>query len=219
MSSNDRKERRSRKAGVRKILVWAGVFCIAAAAALTGYNFWEDAHAGAQAEQVVSVLREKRDAAAEEKESGTFPVPTDQPDYVKNPNMEMPVTEVDGFRYIGTLTILPLELELPVMDDWNYTRMRIAPCRYVGSAYLDNLVICGHNYRSHFGRLNKLQKNDQILFTDVAGNVFRYAVESIDELSATDIEKMTSGGYDLTLFTCTVGGRARVTVRCNRIKN
>ncbi len=213
------KKRRNKKASIRKILVWAGVFCIVVAAALTGYNLWEDAHAGAQAERIVSALKEKRDAAAEKKGSFSPAVPTELPDYVKNPDTEMPVTEVDDFRYIGTLTILPLELELPVMDDWNYTRMRIAPCRYVGSAYLDNLVICGHNYKSHFRRLNRLQKNDEILFTDTAGNVFRYAVESIDELSATAIEEMTSSAYDLTLFTCTVSGRARVTVRCNRIRN
>ena len=30
---------------------------------------------------------------------------------------------------------------------------------------------------------------------------------------------MTSGEYDLTLFTCTYSGEARVTVRLNRIGN
>lgn len=29
---------------------------------------------------------------------------------------------------------------------------------------------------------------------------------------------MIDSGYDLTLFTCTLGGRHRVTVRLNRVK-
>ena len=32
-------------------------------------------------------------------------------------------------------------------------------------------------------------------------------------------EEMLSGEWDLTLFTCTLGGRQRVTVRCDRIED
>ena len=30
----------------------------------------------------------------------------------------------------------------------------------------------------------------------------------------TSVQEMTDGDWDLTLFTCTVGGKSRVTVRC-----
>jgi sortase A len=33
-------------------------------------------------------------------------------------------------------------------------------------------------------------------------------------LSPFAVEEMTSGDWDMTLFTCTVGGQSRVTVRC-----
>lgn len=38
----------------------------------------------------------------------------------------------------------------------------------------------------------------------------------MEQLERTAIEEMESGDWDLTLFTCTVDGAARVTVRCQQ---
>ena len=126
----------------------------------------------------------------------------------------MPVITVGGWQYIGILRIPALELELPIMDSWSYPQMKTAPCRYAGSVYQNNLILCAHNYAAHFGRLDDLQVGDQILFTDVNGNVFQYQVQEIQTLSGTAIEEMKSGGWPLTLFTCNFSGQARITVRC-----
>ena len=53
-----------------------------------------------------------------------------------------------------------------------------------------------------------------MIFTDADGNVFSYEVDTIETVGGTDIEKMESGDWDLTLFTCTTGGKARAAVRC-----
>jgi sortase A len=50
------------------------------------------------------------------------------------------------------------------------------------------------------------------------GNVFVYEAAVVETLGPTDVEEMHSGDWDLTLFTCTVGGRSRVTVRFNRVE-
>ena len=139
------------------------------------------------------------------------------PDYVLNPNMDMPAVEVDGHDYIGVLEIPALELELPVMSTWSYPNLKIAPCRYTGSAYLDDMVIAAHNYSQHFGRLKELSGGETVIFTDADGNVFTYEVALVETLMPTDIEEMESGEWDLTLFTCTIGGSSRVTVRCEQI--
>lgn len=76
----------------------------------------------------------------------------DVPEYVKQPDMEMPLKRAKGHYYIGELEIPALGLELPVMDQWSYPRLRIAPCRYVGSVYSGDIVIAGHSYLRHFGR-------------------------------------------------------------------
>ena len=70
------------------------------------------------------------------------------------------------------------------------------------------------NYQSHFGRLKELLPGDLVQFTDVDGNVFSCSVVETEILEKTDVEELESGDWDLTLFTCTIGGKTRVTVRC-----
>ena len=82
----------------------------------------------------------------------TDPSEEGTPDYILNPEMDMPTQEVDGQSYIGVLELQPLGLSLPIISQWSYPGLRIAPCRYTGSAYQNDLVIAAHNYTSHFGR-------------------------------------------------------------------
>ena len=137
-----------------------------------------------------------------------------QPAFVRYPDMEMPTKEIDGETYIGVVEIPSLELSLPVMSDWSYPQLKKAPCRYVGSVYSHDAVICGHNYDRHFGRLKELVPGDEVRFTDMDDNVFRYSVCAVEQLAKTAVEEMQTGDWDLTLFTCTKGGVMRVTVRC-----
>ena len=124
--------------------------------------------------------------------------------------------QVDGIDYIGYLSIPSLGLQLPVASQWSYERLKIVPCRYAGSAMTDDLVIAAHNYPRHFGTLSKLSPGDEVYFIDGHNVAYDYEVMEVDILAATAVEEMTSGDYDLTLFTCTYGGKSRVTVRCEK---
>ena len=106
----------------------------------------------------------------------------------------------------------PLEAEA----DWSYALLDLAPCRYAGSAYLDDLVILGHNYRGFFRDLSQLQPGDTVFFTDTDGNRFSYAVSDFEQLRPSQTEDMLAGDWDLTLFTCTPGAQNRLAVRCLR---
>lgn len=117
---------------------------------------------------------------------------------------------------MGLLTIPSLKLELPVMADWTYPQLRIAPCRYSGHVYSDDLVIMAHNYAGHFGRLKDMHRGDAVTFTDTQGNTTEYQVIALEILEPSAVEDITSGAYDLTLFTCTYGGENRVVLRCDR---
>ena len=134
----------------------------------------------------------------------------------------MPAVKIQDNDYIGVVSVPALGLELPVMSDWSYARLDIAPCRYSGSAYADDLVIAGHSYRSHFSPLWQLSGGEEVIFTDTVGNVFTYKVTSVETVQPTDIELMVGDpddadkGWDLTLFTCTYDSRARVAVRCSK---
>lgn len=189
-----------------------GAVLLAAAMALTGFNVWDEHRADQAASGVVQVLQKDI-----EQERATSPSSTQPALYQISPKMEMPAQQIDGESYIGVLTIPVLGLELPIMRDWSYPGLRKAPCRYYGSAYTNDLVIAGHNYNRHFGGLSNLSVGDAVLFTDMSGNQFSYTVEELETLRPTAVEEMTASGWDLTLFTCTYSGQARVTVRCRRV--
>jgi sortase A len=129
----------------------------------------------------------------------------------------MTEVEIDGHTYIGYLSIPKLELELPIMADWSYPKLQISPCRYTGSVRGEDLVLMAHNYASHFGGLSKLSEGDSVIFTDMDGIITAYEVVAQDVLDPYAVEEMTSGDFDLTLFTCTYGGKSRVTVYCDRV--
>ena len=204
------------------LLITIGLLLIAAALFLVSYNLYDELRAEQSARQAVTQLdaylpAEAAPEAPSDSTGDQEPLVSDErtaiPDYVLSPNMEMPVETINGIDFIGVLRIPALELELPVISEWNYPNLKTAPCRYSGSAYLNNLIICGHNYTSHFGTLKNLWEGDIATFTDMDGNVFTYKMVERETLNPTDIEGMESGNWDLTLFTCTVGGQSRVTIR------
>ena len=129
---------------------------------------------------------------------------------------EMATIQVDGYDCIGILSVPALELELPVLTDWSYAKLKVAPCLYYGAYYEENFVIAAHNYDAHFGRLSQLLPGDRVLFTDVAGRSHSYEVVLLETLPKEATEEMIASGFDLSLYTCTPGGANRVTVRCRQ---
>lgn len=192
-----------------------GLLLIVAALFLTCYNMWEERRAEVSAASALEEILPEMPAAAEPSIQTEGTQEAVIPDYLLHPEMEMPTVEIEGQAYIGVLDIPVLGLELPVISQWSYPRLKVAPCRFEGSAYLDNLIIAAHNYRSHFGGLKNLRPGDEVIFTDVEGNVFRYTVAELETLGGNDLEELESGEWDLTLITCTLGGKSRVTVRCD----
>lgn len=136
------------------------------------------------------------------------------PDYVLNPDMEMPEVDVDGISCIGTLEIPRLDLNLCVTSTFSDENMKQLPCRYYGSIYKNNMVIVAHNYWFHFGRLNTLKSGDEIIFTDASGNCFKYSVDAMDVVSPESVAEVTNGKWSLTLVTCTLDSQNRIVVRC-----
>ena len=205
-----------RKAGT--LLMVLGVVLILSAVALFQFNQREAAEAEQSMVEIMPQLVQKiQEKTAEEATVETIP-PWELPQQTEPEDAEpMTELEVDGNGYIGCLSLPALDLELPVMGDWSYSKLKIAPCRYAGNLLTENLVIMAHNYNSHFGRINQLNPGDIVLFVDVSGNLTEFEVVGKEVLEATAVEEMTAGNYDLTLFTCTYGGGSRMTVYCDQI--
>lgn len=185
-----------KKSGV--ILISLGAVLILAALLLFLHNRSEDRRAGQEAE---SLLEDARSAMA----ADTDPEPQEE--------LAGEIT----YDYAGVIAIPNLSLELPVIDQWSYARLKVAPCRQSGAAADGDLVIAAHNYKSHFGYLDRLEPGASVIFTDMEGTVYRYAVEGIRQLApedAEDVSSVFSSEYPLVLYTCTPGGKARVAVFC-----
>ena len=195
------------------VLITLGVALIGGALGLFAYNSALEERAGEAAEHVMPQLVEAINSRQAENGEQFRVQPL--PDSLEVEAREMTSVEIEGHDYIGFLSIPALYIERPVMADWDEEKLQIAPCRYSGSSHTENLVIMAHNYWTHFGKLNQLKIGDEILFTDMDGITTTYEVSARDVLAATAVEEMTAGEYDLTLFTCTYGGKSRVTIRCS----
>lgn len=204
------------------VFVVIGAVLIASALLLFLYNEREDAQAGMQSEEVLSEVHAAIAARKELNDTATKTLPenneTAEPTEETEPQeKELPAVEVQGYSCIGVLSIPDIEIELPVLSDWDYVRLTVAPCRQFGSSRTDDLVIAAHNYSSHFGALSKLELGAEIIFTDMDGIENHYELKRLVTLAPNAVDEVQYSGYDLVLYTCTPGGRTRVVAFCDHV--
>lgn len=206
-----------KKNRIGNILKGAGLILVTAAVLLLVYNLWDGHRARESEEAILAEYLQENKKASESPDASDKEDEQNIPDYILNPDMDMPeytLKSLGDVACIGILEIPVLNLELPVISSWSYSSLRLAPCRYSGSAYKGNLVIAAHNYQSHFGGLRTLPEGSEVFFTDAVGNRFSYYVAVTEALTPWSVDDMTSGEWPLTLFTCTLDSQNRVTVRC-----
>jgi len=190
---------------IGKALIGIGVFLILVAFILVLYNFYREYNAKKKVEKYLPKLEQiikdhsvGNNNADNEKSSKTM--------------------NIDGMNFLGILSVPSKNLELPILADYSYELLDTAPCRYSGSYDSDDLVIGGHNYRSHFSKLKSIKNGEEIFFTSFNGTVYKYSVLRVEILEPTQIEdlinKQNTDDWDLTLFTCTSSGAARCVIRC-----
>lgn len=199
------------------ILIVLGLLMIIGALGLAAYNTWDAKRAEKAAKQISDVLIEE--IGNDGSESG-LQVP------MFDPATPMPTKMIDGYEYIGILEIPSLNLTLPVMMDWDYDRLQISACRFFGSYYADDLVVCAHNYAKFFSPIKWIDIGADVYLTTVEGMTIHYMVtnrETVDPIVQLMIENVNNSetstmDWDLTLFTCNTGGQTRCAVRCSRIE-
>lgn len=196
------------------ICVFLGVACLLSAVGMAVYNRREDESAEEIAQEI---LEDVKTIMEEPQVTAPLPEATEPPETTEKLPAEMATVKVEGYDCIGVISVPVLELELPVLTEWSYAKLKKAPCHYYGTYYDKNFVIAAHNYTSHFGRLSKLRAGDLVIFTDVNGKDYCYEVVLLETLPEEATREMITSGFDLSLYTCTLGGESRVTVRCNRL--
>ena len=192
--------------GRKRVFILLGCLMLACAAALAGFNIYDSERAGKASAAVLVKLNEyiqadRQDASHEE----TY--------------RDMDTVMIDGELYIGVIEMPSIEMSLPVMYEWSYDKLKISPCRFTGSYYTDDLVICAHNSARHFSRIRYADIGADVYFTDVHGNTIHYIAVNRETVQPSDVTGMISddtGAWDLTLFTCYYNGITRCALRCVR---
>ena len=204
------------KRGIGSVVIVLGILCLVGAVLLTVFNIRTDTAAFEANSDILEKLR-----AAEPDEYVEQPTTSDveiiPESIIPQQTVDVPVeakVEVDGNDYIGTIAFPVFGLELPVMDECTNDSIAVAPGRYAGSVEEGGFVIGGHNYVSHFGRLNRLKPGNEIIFTDVNDNAILYEVFGAEVIDGTAIDLLVTDEWDLSLFTCTFSGSQRYVVRC-----
>ena len=194
-----------------------GLLLMLAALLLVGHNRLVADDAGKQVQRVMAELVETMQSAPISSE------PAEDPQAVipaATANRVMATETIEGNRYIGVIEIPNLGISLPVAENYTDEQLHISPCRYNGTYYTDDMVICGHNYPEHFARIKYIAQDEIVYFVTVDGQRYTYAVLQSETVWPTEIERMllwNDEEWDLTLFTCNNGGESRCAVRCVRI--
>jgi sortase A len=205
-----------------KIFIAAGSLMIIAAFILCVKNIYDNRKAAKYSADALSELKLQIPSAPPD---NTLPSANNDDDlfyqYEKSDpeDNEPEEISVGGYGYCGYITLPALDIELPVMNDFDMSYLKRAPCRYSGSARTNDLIIAAHNYSSHFGRIGSLSSGDIIVFTDTSGRKYNYTVSFTEQIDGDDGERMHSGAgieWSLTLFSCDLSGRNRVTVRAEK---
>ncbi len=191
-------------------LIVLGTLFLLLAAILLGREYYYEYQAGKEIDEILPQL---------EKEINNTENDTDVSEQVEQSGTMI----IDGKRYIGVLSVPSSGLTLPILADYIFEDLNIAPCRYSGTYEKDNMVIGGHNYRRHFSTLRGIKPETEIDFTAVNGTVYKYKVLRVEILNPIQVSDLIDNDdatdWDLTLFTCTMSGSARCVIRCQKISD
>lgn len=123
---------------------------------------------------------------------------------------------------IGIIEIDKLRLHYPILSETSDELLKISPCRFAGPLpnQIGNLCIAAHNYvdNKFFSRIHELDSGDVIRIYDLKGDKLEYSVNSLYEVSVSDISctsQDTQGKRTITLLTCNNVKGTRVVVTAN----
>lgn len=206
------------KKTIANVFIGIGIVCILGALGLAIANEYENLSSYRKSQDIIAYIDANAGVTTEDsdEESDSAEAVDNEYDY-NNDYYDMPTVNIDGYDYIGYIGFDSLDIQMPVMSDWDYSRLKISPCRYSGSMEEHNLVVAGHNYRNGFRMLKQLEEGDYLYFMTMNGVIHRYQVGAIEVIESTGIDEMINSRWDLSLYTCTYEGTMRYTVRCNEV--
>lgn len=131
------------------------------------------------------------------------------------------------YRVDSILNIPSLQIRYPVISECTTELLKISLNKFWGREpnEIGNYCIVGHNYDGKdifFGKLHKLQNGDIVELQDKTGRTLKYEVYNKFIVVPKDTDctsQRTNGKREMTLITCSDGGKTRLIVKCREIES
>ena len=108
-------------------------------------------------------------------------------------------SEIKGYKVIGRLAIPSIELNTYILNETNEKTLNVSVTKIAGPKInkVGNFCITGHNYLKDnmFGKLKKVNINDNIVLTDTFGREQEYVVYDKFEISPDDVYILNLNTY------------------------
>ncbi len=129
------------------------------------------------------------------------------------------------YKVDSILNIPSLGINYPVISECTTELLKISLNKFWGCEpnEVGNYCIVGHNYDGKdifFGKLHKIQNGDIVELEDKTGRKLQYKVYNKFIVVPTDVDctsQITNGQTEMTLITCSDGGKTRLVVKCREI--
>lgn len=184
----------------QKFCLLAGVgLLIAAAVVLIAWQ-WSIRAAAQQAQDYVQTLRQ------------LIPAPQGAVLEPRSDN-RMSALALEGTDFLGILEMPQHGAALPVGADWGQSSKY--PCRFSGSIYDGSMEIGTTSQAGQFDFYENISVGDKLLFTDMAGNRYAYAVTNVRYVQHADQSALQRDDAALTVFIKNVFSLEYIILSCD----
>lgn len=233
-----------RKKRIYKLELFLSVFLICLLFSYYIYAEYDRNKSEEVSKEILAEIKEQVDTTVKKDENDKIVVILEVPgaqedneDKTENPNNNQTktnntkidtktYTSKDGVKYTteAILKIPKINIEYPVLSATSDALLFVSLNKYWGPQpnEVGNYCIVGHYYENGkmFGKLHKLKNGDKAELTDLSGNTLTYQVYNKYVVEPTDTRctsQLTDGRKELTLITCTNGGKQRLVVKLRQV--
>ena len=143
-------------------------------------------------------------------------------DSLKVIEVDMP-EKMSEYNILGQLKIEEINLDLYVLDETDDKSLNLSITKFWGPEMneIGNFSIIGHNYKRLFKNLKNLSKGDTFELIDRNGRYCKYEIFDIYKVNPDEVDCLDpsiEGIREVTLITCTPGGKQRLILKGKEIK-
>lgn len=137
---------------------------------------------------------------------------------VKNYPKEEILDSYKGYKVCAKLEIPSIPLKANVLSNYSKRALKVSCTKFwgVNPNEKGNFCIAGHNTKSMFSGIKKLELGDTLFITDSKIGKVEYEIFNIDKVVPNNVEcldPITEGEKEVTLITCTNDSTKRVIIK------